>query len=148
MKIILLKDIPKIGKRLEVKKVADGYARNYLIPKNLAVQASEKALKWAEVQVEINQKKVEEEFEKIGKLVSQVDGIEVTIPVKVGKEEQLFEKVGRQKIAEALKKMGFKVDKTQIQISKSFDQLGEFPVKIKFQHNLEAQIKVIIIPTK
>lgn len=148
MKIILIKDVEKLGKKYEVKEVSSGYARNYLIPRGLAIQASEKLLKWAETQREIEEKKAEEKLKKVSDIVSKIDGLEVEIPVKVGKEDQLFEKVNQQKISEGLKKLGFKIKKTQIELEKPLGELGEFPVKIKFEHNLEAEVKVIITEEK
>jgi len=144
MKIILIKDVKKLGKKYEVKNVSDGYARNYLIPQGLAIQASSKLLKWAESQKEIEEKKAEERLKKVSSLVSEIDGLEVEIPVKVGKEGQLFEKVNQQKISEVLKKLGFEIKKSQIELQKPLGEVGEFPVKIKFEHNLEAEIKVIV----
>jgi large subunit ribosomal protein L9 len=148
MKIILIKDVEKLGKRYEVKEVASGHARNYLIPRGLAIQASKKLLEWAETQRDIKEKKAEEKLKKVSDIVSEIDGLEIEIPVKVGKEEQLFEKVSQQKILESLKELGFKVKKSQIELEKPLEEIGEFPVKIKFEHNLEAEIKVIITEEK
>ena len=148
MKIILIKDVEKLGKKYEAKEVSSGYARNYLIPKGLAIQASEKLLKWAESQREIEEKKAEEKLKKVSSVVSEIDGLEIEIPVKVGKEKQLFEKVNQQKISESLKKLGFEIKKSQIELEKPLEELGEFPVKIKFEHNLEAEVKIIITEEK
>jgi large subunit ribosomal protein L9 len=148
MQVILIKDVEKLGKKYDIKEVASGYARNYLIPKGLAVQASGKLLKWVEDQKSIEEKKAEEELKKVSDVVSKIDGLEIEIPVKIGKEGQLFEKVNQQKILEDLKKLGFKIKKSQVELEKPLEQLGEFPVKIKFEHNLEAEIKVIITEEK
>jgi len=148
MKVILLQDIEKLGKKYDIKEVADGYARNFLIPKGLAKQATEQALKWLEITKEINERKAEEELKKIEKEVLKIDGLEVLIPLKVGEKGQLFEKVTAQKISEQLKKMGFKISKNQIELKKPIDEIGEFPIKIKFEHNLEAEIKVIATEEK
>ncbi len=148
MKIILIKDVEKLGKRYEVKEVASGHARNYLIPRGLAIQASRKLLKWAESQREVEEKKAEEKLKKVSDIVSEIDGLEIEIPVKIGKEDQLFEKVSQQKILESLKELGFKVKKSQIELEKPLEEIGEFPVKIKFDHNLEAEVKIIITEEK
>ena len=148
MKIILIKDVEKLGKRYEVKEVASGHARNYLIPRGLAIQASKKLLKWAESQREVEEKRAEEKLKKVSDVVSGVDGLEIEISVRVGKENQLFEKINQQKISESLKELGFKVKKSQIELEKPLEEIGEFPVKIKFEHNLEAEIKVIITEEK
>jgi large subunit ribosomal protein L9 len=148
MRVILLQDIEKLGKKYDIKEVSDGYARNFLIPKKLARPATEEALKWLEVQKEIEAKKAEEALKKIQELASAVDGQEITIPVKIGKEGQLFESITSQMISEKLKEMGFDIKKSQIILEEPIKELGEFLMKIKFEHNLEAEIKVIIIEEK
>lgn len=148
MKIILLKDIEKLGKKYEVKEVAAGFARNYLIPQGLAKIADEKTLEWAKIRLEEEIKKSEEELKEAGKLASQIDGLEVEVKVKIGDKDQLFEKVTSQKISKILKEMGYDVDKSRIELQEPFGELGEFPVKIKFDHNLEVEIKVIVTEEK
>ena len=144
MKVVLLQDVEGLGKKYEIKKVADGYARNFLIPKGLAIEATKEAIAWAELQKEIAIRKAEEDLKKTQEVASKVDGLELVIGVKVGDEGQLFESINQQKIAEALKEAGFEIKKNQIVLEKPIKELGEFPVKIKFDHNLEAEIKVII----
>jgi large subunit ribosomal protein L9 len=148
MRVILLQDVEKLGKKYDIKEVKNGYARNFLIPKGLAKPATKEAMKWLETQKEIEAKKAEEELKKIQDQASAIDGQEVVIPVKVGENGQLFESITTQKISEKLKEMGFEIKKTQIDLTEPIKQLGEFPVKIKFEHNLEAEIKVIVIEEK
>jgi len=148
MQVILIKDIEKLGKKYEVKEISSGYARNYLIPRKLAVLATDKLLKWAETKREEREKKAEEKLKKISSSVSEIDGLEVEIPVKVGEEKQLFEKINQQKISDALKGLGFNVKKTQIELEEPLQEIGEFPVRLKFPDNLEAEIKVIIVAEK
>jgi len=148
MKVILLKDIENLGKKYEIKEVSDGYARNYLIPRKLAKVANEKNLKWLEKQKEKEEKKAEEELRKIQEAASAIDGQEVIIPVKVGEDGQLFESITVQKIYERLKELGFEIKKSQILLESPIKELGEFPVKIKFPHNLEAEIKIIVVEEK
>ena len=148
MRVILLQDIDKVGKKYEVKEVADGYARNFLFPKGLAKPATKEALKWLEIQKEIEEKKAEEELKKIQALASRIDGQEILIPVKVGEKGQLYESVTAKKIFEILKENGFDIKKSQIVLEQPIKELGEFTVKIKFEHNLEAEIKIIIVEEK
>jgi large subunit ribosomal protein L9 len=148
MKVILLKDIENLGKKYEIKEVSDGYARNYLIPKKLAKIANEKNLEWLEKQKEKEERKAEEELKKVQEAASAIDGQEIIIPVKVGEDGQLFESINIQKIYEKLKEAGFEIKKNQILLESPIKELGEFPVKIKFPHNLEAEIKVIIVEEK
>jgi len=148
MRIILLQDIENLGKKYEIKEVKDGYARNFLIPKGLAKPATEEALKWLETQKEAEAKKAEEELKMVQERATAIDGQEVIIPVKIGEDGQLFESITSQKISEKLKELGFEIRKTQIDLLEPIKELGEFPVKIKFEHNLEAEIRVIVIEEK
>ena len=145
MKVILLQDIENIGKKYEVKEVKSGYARNFLIPRNLVKIAAKKNLKWLEIQKEIIEKQAEEDLKKAQTLASGIDGIEVTITVKVGPEGQLFESINSLKISERLNEMGFTIKKSQIDLSEPIKKLGEFPVKINLDHNLETEIRVIVV---
>lgn len=148
MQVILLQDIDGLGKKYETKKVKNGYARNFLIPRGLAKPATKQALKWLKTQKETEAQRAEEELKKIQDLASKMVGLEVIIPVKVGEEQQLFESITAQKISEKLKKMGFEIKKEQIDLPSPIKELGEWPVKIKFEHNLEAEIQVIITGEK
>jgi len=148
MKVILLKDIEKLGKKYEVKRVKNGYARNFLIPKGMAEPATKKALEWVQKQKEIEEKKAEEELKRVQDLASSIDGLELVIPIKIGKKEQLFESITAQKISEKLKDRGFDIKKTQIELEEPIKELGEFPIKIHFEHNLEAEIKIIVSKKK
>jgi len=144
MKVILLQDIDKVGKKFEVKNVADGFAKNSLFPKKLAQLATENALAWAETQREIAAKITEKELAEIQAKASQMDGQEINITVSVGDKNQLFESITAQKIADKLKENGFEIDKKQIALKEPLKEIGEYPVKLNFPHNLEAEIKVII----
>lgn len=144
MKVILIEDVNGLGKKYEVKNVADGYARNFLIPNNLVKIANEKALLWLEAQKEIMEKKTEDDLTKSQEAASKIDGMEITIPVKIGEKGQLFEKITAVKIADKLKEEGIEVEKKQIKMEKPIEELGEYTVKIKFEHNLEPEVKIII----
>jgi large subunit ribosomal protein L9 len=144
MRVILLKDIENFGKKNEVKEVKDGYARNFLIPKNLAKIATKQAMEELESQKEIEAQKAEEELKKTQALIESMEGMEFVINVKLGDEGQLFESITPQKIQETLKQSGFDIKKPQIELSQPIKELGEFPVKIKFNHNLEAEIIIVI----
>jgi len=145
MRIILLQDVENVGKKYEIKEVKDGYARNFLIPKGLAKPATEEVLKWLEVQKEIEVKKAEEELKKVQEVASVIDGQEIIIQVKIGEDDQLFESITSQKISEKLKELGFDVKKNQIDLPEPIKEIGEFPIKIHLEHNLEAEIKVIVV---
>lgn len=145
MRVILLQDIDKFGKKHEIKEVADGYARNFLMPKGLVKLATEKNLKWLSAQKETLEKKSEEELKNIQDTATKIDGLEITITVKTGKEKQLFESITAQKISDKLKELGFEIKKSQIDLKEPIKEIGEYPIKIKLEHNLEAEIRVIVI---
>lgn len=148
MKVILLQDIEDLGKKYEIKEVKNGYARNFLIPEKKARAATKEALKWLADQKEVIDKEVEEDLKKAQALASQFDGLEINIAVKVGDEGQLFESINVQKIVEKLKEMGFEVKKSQVKLANPIKELGEFPISINLDHNLEAEIKVIVTAEK
>ena len=99
-------------------------------------------------QKEIENKETKKELEKLQEIASSIDGLEIPISVKVGEKNQLFETINSQKIFDKLKEMDFKIKKSQINLSKQIKELGEFPVKISFDHNLEAEIRVIVTEQK
>ena len=144
MRVVLLQDVEKVGKKFEVKEVAQGYARNFLFARNLAKPATSKVLEWLEMQKKLFEQKAEEELKSIQELASSLDDLEVPLAVKVGEEGQLFESINAQKIAERLKELGYEVRKNQIKLQEPLKETGEFPVKIVFEHNLEAEIRVIV----
>jgi large subunit ribosomal protein L9 len=148
MKVILLQDVEDLGKKYEIKEVKDGYAKNLLLPEKLAKPATKEALEWLESQKEVIAKEAEEDLKKSQDLASQIDGLEVNMSVKVGDEGQMFESVNSQKISEKLKEMGFEVKKSHIVLESPIKELGEFPVKLSLDHNLEVEIKVIISEEK
>lgn len=144
MKVIFLQDVEGSGKKYEVKEVKDGYARNFLLPQKLVRAATKEALNWLVDQKEVIEAKAEEDLKKSQELASKMDGLEVNITVKVGDEGQLFESVNSQKIAETLKEMGFEVKKSKIELKDPIKELGEFSITVDLDHNLEAEIKIII----
>ena len=148
MKIIFIKDQPGAGKKGEIKEVSSGFATNFLIPKGLVKLATKEAIVWLETQKEIKEKKAEEELKTVQERATSLDGQEITIVIKVGKEGQLFESINSQKISEKLKELGFEIKKSQVLLAEPIKTFGEFPVKIKLEHNLEVEIKVIITEEK
>ena len=134
-----------LGKKYEVKRVADGYARNFLFPKKMAVLANQSNLKKMEEQEKIEAKKAEEELKISQDLASQLDGLEVEISAKTKEDGKLFGSVADSQIAGELKTRGFEIKKEQIKLKEPIKEIGEREVAIEFPHNLEATIKVIVI---
>jgi large subunit ribosomal protein L9 len=144
MKVILLKDVQKLGKKGEVKDVADGFARNFLFSKKLAEPASEASLKRLAQEKEALAKKAEADLEATELLVNQLDGQEIEIQAKIDERGSLYGALTPVKIAKALKEKGFNVLKNQIKVSEPIKEAGEHEVVLEFPHGLEATIKLIV----
>jgi len=145
MKIILLQDVGKLGKKNDVKEVADGHARNFLFPRGLAKPATEEALKQLEIEKEAATKKAEEDLKITEGLVAQVDGQEIEILVKSGKGGKLYGSITPAKIVNALSEKGFEIKKSQVKLDKPIKEAGEYDVALELDHGLEAKIKLIVI---
>jgi len=148
MKVILLQNIEGLGKKHDIKIVKNGYARNFLIPNGLVKAASKRAFLELEMIKKRETKKNEKELVGIQKSASELDGQEIVLSVKIGKEDQLFEAITSLKIAKKLKEMGFEIKKDQVVLDKPLKELGEFQVKVNLEHQLEANVRVIIEPEK
>jgi large subunit ribosomal protein L9 len=146
MKVILLKDVEKLGKKFDVKEVKPGHARNLLIPQGLVRPANKESMKWLEEQKKNESLKVEDDLKKVQEVASNLDGAEMTILVKTGDDGQMFESINAQKIADKIKEMGFIVKKSQIILESPIKELGEFPIKINLDHNLEAEVTLVVAP--
>ena len=144
MKVLLLQNVNKLGNQYETKEVAGGYARNFLIPQGLAKILNQENLDWVVKKRITQEKKATEELKHIGKMASGIDGLEVELSVKVGDKGQLFEKINAKKITAKLKDLGYNINKDQVKLEKEIENLGEFEIKVKFDHDLESQIKVIV----
>ncbi len=144
MKVILLQDIKGIGKQYEVKEIADGYARNFLIPRGLAKPITEQDMKWAKKQLGNKETQAEQELLKTQGLAAKIDGLEVEINTKLNEEGKLFGSINALKISQRLKEMGFDIKKSQVELEEPIKEAGEWPVKLSFSHGLEAEITVTI----
>jgi len=148
MKVILLEKVENLGEKYDIKDVAVGFARNFLIPRGLAKIVNNSSLQWVKRLKTEEIKQTEGDLKSFQKVVSEIDGREILIPVKTGEKKQLFESVTSQRILERLHEMGFDIKKRQIILEKPIKDLGEFPLKILFDHNLEAEIKIIVTEKK
>ncbi len=142
MEIILLQDVDKLGYRGQVVKVADGYGRNYLLPRKIALVATPQNRKWLEQQrarflkMEAHEKTEAEELAKI------YEGVSVTVTRKAGEQGTLFGSVTALDIAEKLAAQGFKVDRRKIQLDHPFKVLGEYDVRLKIHREVMATVRV------
>ena len=144
MKIVLLKDIDNMGKEGEIKEVADGYARNFLLPKKMAELATPAALKKAEARKAKGAEAAKMELEEAQKLAELLEGRELFIKVKE-KEGKLFGSVNEKTIAKTFKDEGLKIDPTSIRLAEPIKEVGEYDVAISLDHGLEAGIRVILV---
>ena len=144
MKVILLKDVPNTGKKNDIKEVSPGFARNFLFAKGLAVTADAESLKKLELKKKVDAENAANELKETEAIIKKIEGQEVKIIVKTGSEGQLFESINKQKISDHLKELGFNVDKDDVVLETPIKEAGEFPIKLKFAHNLEAEIRIII----
>lgn len=144
MRVILLQDIENVGKKFDIKNMADGYARNFLFPKKLAILATEKEIKKIEILKKMETEKAESDLKKAEEMTEELEGLIFEIPVKSGEDGKLYGSVSAQKISTALKEKGFDIDKKKITIKDPIKELGEYFVFINLAHNLEARITVIV----
>jgi len=145
MEVILREDIDKLGSRGEVVKVAAGYARNFLLPKRLAVAATDANKKIVEQERQSHirkEAKQQGEAEDLSKLLT---GVTVTISQKAGENDQLFGSVTAKDIAEALEARNFTIDRRKIQLDEPIKQLGEFEVPIRLHRAVSAAVKVVVV---
>lgn len=145
MKVILLKNVDKLGKEGEVKEVADGYARNFLIPQDLAKPATEQALREAELSEAKKSKVVQTDLEEAQKLAEQLDGRELFIKVKE-KDGTLFGSVNEKTISKTFADEGLKIEPESVKLEEPIKEVGDYDVRLELPHGLEANIKVILVP--
>ena len=143
MRIILLKDVKGLGRVGDVKEVAAGYARNFLIPQNLAAEATEQAIKDAEVKKQQAAANAEADLVKAEGMVSKLEGQIVEISAKASDEGTLYAAVSPAKIAGALSDKGFAVRKDQI-VAKDIKEVGEHEVVVNLDHGLDARVTLVV----
>lgn len=144
MKVILQKDIANLGEAGDIKEVADGYARNYLLPKKLVIVANEKSQRAIEHQKKLIKIKKEKRKKQSEKLSESLAGIELRIGAQVGEEEKLFGSVTSIDIARELKELGYEIDKRRIHLDEPIKKTGEYDISIKLDEGLHAVIKVYV----
>ncbi|MDZ5782531.1 MULTISPECIES: 50S ribosomal protein L9 [Marinococcus] len=142
MKVILKQDVKGQGKKGEVADVSEGYARNYLLKKNLAVEASKGNLRDLEATQKKQKEREQEELEQAKKFKEQLEKTDVELTAKAGEGGRLFGAVSTKQIAEKLKSMNMKVDKRKIEIDQPIRSLGYTKVPIKIHPEVTAVVNV------
>jgi large subunit ribosomal protein L9 len=146
MKVILLVDIPKLGRKNDIKEVADGYARNFLIPKKMAIIATPEKIK------EIERLKQQEEMKKRQELAlyeqwaRRMKNIKLEFPIKADEKGKLFGSLHKEEIIAELKKFEIELSEKQIILDKPLKEVGEYLIKIKFSPEIETELKVLVKP--
>jgi large subunit ribosomal protein L9 len=144
MEVILREDIDKLGARGQVVKVAPGFARNYLLPKRLAVTATGANKKIVEQERQAHLRKEVKLHSEAQDLAKLLTGVSVTIVQKAGENDQLFGSVTAKDVADALAAKNFTIDRRKIQLDDPIKQLGEFKVPIKVHKDVTAEVTVVV----
>ena len=145
MEVILREDIDKLGNRGEVVKVAPGYARNFLIPKRLAVAATDSNKKIVEQERQAHlrkEAKLKGEAEDLSKMLT---GVSVTIAQKAGENDQLFGSVTSKDVADALAAKNYTIDRRKVQLDEPIKQLGEYKVPVRLHKDVTAEVTVVVV---
>ena len=145
MEVILREDIDKLGNRGQVVKVTPGYARNFLLPKRLAVAATEANKKIVEQERQAHLKKDAKhvaDAQELGKLMAAAS---VTIYQKAGENEQLFGSVTANDIAVALEKLGYTIDRKKVQLDEPIKTLGDFQVSVRLHRDVSVDVPVHVV---
>lgn len=146
MKVILLQEVPGLGKPGDVKDVADGYARNYLLPRQLVTAATSSQLATLQQRVANEQRRVAKQRAEYEALAARLSAVTLTFAVRVGRGDRLYGSVTNQDVANALQEQeGLVIDRRSIQLREPLRQLGSFEVPIRVAPQVEPRVKVNIV---
>jgi large subunit ribosomal protein L9 len=146
MEVILREDVEKIGARGAVVKVADGYARNFLLPKRLAVRATDSNKKIVEQEREAYVRREAKDVSESEDLAKLLTGVTLTFRHKVGENNHLFGSVTAKDIADALEAQKFHVERRKVQLDEPIRTVGEYEVAVRLHRDVTTQIKVLVEP--
>ncbi len=145
MKVILKQDVKNLGKIGEIKEVSDGYARNFLIPKGLADEATTNKLKETQEKNTREAKRKDKEKADAEEVKKRLDGKTVKIKAKAGTGDKLFGAVTSREIADILQKeFSLSLDKKKIEMGEAIKHLGQYKIKIKIYPSIQAEVEVIV----
>lgn len=148
MQVILIQDVKGLGSRGDTVKVADGYARNYLIPRGLAIEATKENLKQLETQQAERARQLLRKEKEAEELARRLEATTVRIPARAGEGGRLFGSVTAADIAEALAKLGIKVDKKQIELENPIKQLGSYTVVVRVLPGKTTALRIVVEETQ
>ena len=145
MKVILLEDVKALGKKGEIVNVNDGYARNFILPKKLGLEAPGKNLNDLKLQKANEEKVAKEQLEAAKALAEKIEAEKVTLQIKVGEGGRTFGSVSSKEVAHAVKEqMGYDIDKKKIQLKDAIKTLGTHIVQVKLHTKVTADLKVVV----
>jgi large subunit ribosomal protein L9 len=144
MEVILRDHVENLGRRGEIVKVADGYARNFLLPRKLALPATDANKKWVERERKITEARDSEERAAAEAIAARLTALDLTIGRKTGENDQLYGSVTNADIAELLAKKGFEIDRRKILLPDPIKALGESTVPVKLHRDVTAQVRVTV----
>ncbi len=146
MKVILLQDVKGLGKAGDLVNSKDGYASNFLFPKNLAIEANEENLKKWEERKKEEAKKIQQEIEAANELKERLENLTVTLKVKTGSQGRLFGSITALDVANNLKEQyGIDIDKRKIELKENIKSLGDFEAEVKLYQDITAKLKINVV---
>ena len=148
MKIILNQTIDNLGSEGDILNVKDGHARNYLIPKGWAMQATKKNIESTQKEIESKQKREAKTRENLEALGKQLDKLSLKLELKAGEEGRLFGSVTSQMIVNAIAEKGYTVDKKEIEIDETISHVGKYFVDVKLGHGFSGRVKIKVSAEK
>ncbi len=146
MKVILKQDVKGTGKKGEIIEVSDGYAKNFLLKKGLAEQASSVAVNSLKLQKEAEERRRAEEVRAIRELAAKMDKSKVTLSIKCGENGKMFGSITSKEIAAKLSEQGYDIDKKKIALKEPIRTLGDFSVEVKLMESVSAKIFISVVP--
>jgi len=144
MKVILIKDVENLGGVGDVKEVADGYARNFLIPKGCVEIATKTTMEKAEKIKIKKEEQAKEDLINIEEMAEKLEGVSVMIKTKADESGKLYASIKTGEISKELDKKGFKINKNKIVIEEPIKEMGDYEVIINLEHGLETRVGVIV----
>lgn len=143
MKVILLQDVKSLGKKGQTVEVSDGYARNFILPKKLGIEANAKNMNDLKLQKAHEEKVAKEQLEEAKELASKIEGLSVELSIKSGKDGRTFGSVSTKEIAQAFKEQnGIEIDKKKISLDEPIRTVGTSIVNIKLHREVTAKLTV------
>ncbi|MGN0893058.1 MAG: 50S ribosomal protein L9 [Oligosphaeraceae bacterium] len=142
--LILLEDVKDLGQVGDIVKVADGYARNFLVPRKLAVAVTKSSLRQVEARKLKLQKEREERLAVAQAMAAKLEALSIVLPMAVGENDKLFGSVSAQVIADAINAQGVELNKADVVLDENLRELGEYTVVVKLSSEVKANLKVTI----